>query len=143
MPVVAVDNLGREAEVRYRIEHCARKECVLLALGLAAAVNFIAEVKFAVDKINAHIVEHEPFYAAVLRAPTEVYIKIKHVLDSVCVFILYAAVIGRNDPRVKAKLFKRLWQRSDDVGKAACFGKRSALGRGEKNIRQLPAALFI
>ena len=119
VPVVAVDDLGREIEVRDRVEHGAGEEGVLLALGLTAAVDLIAEVKLAVDEINAHVVEHEALYAAVLRAPAEVYIKIEHMLDALCVSVLYAAVVGRDDPCVEAELFKRLRQRPDNVGKAA------------------------
>ena len=121
VPVVAVNDVRLKAKVWYRIEHGARKESVLLALGLTAAIDLVAEVKLAVNKIDAHAVKLKALYAAVLGAPTEVYIKIEHVLDLRSVLILYAAVIRSDDPCVKAELFKRLRQRSDNVGKSARF----------------------
>ena len=116
-----MDDVGPKSKVRYRVEHGACEESVLLALCLAAAIDLVAEVKLAVNKINAHAVKLKALYAAVLSAPAEVYIKIEHVLDLRCVLILYAAVIRSDDPCVKAELFKRLRQRSDNVGKSAGF----------------------
>ena len=80
VPVVAVDDVGPKSKVRYRVEHGACEESVLLALGLAAAIDLVAEVKLAVNKIDAHAVKLKALYAAVLSAPAEVYIKIEHVL---------------------------------------------------------------
>ena len=116
-----MDYVGPKSEVRYRVEHGARKESILLALCLTAAVDLVAEVKLAVNKIDAHAVKLKALYAAVLGAPTEVYIKIKHVLDPGSVLVFYAAVIRSDDPCVEAELFERLRQRSDNVGKSAGF----------------------
>ena len=93
VPVVAVDNVGRKAEVRYRIQNGAGEKGILFALLVAALINFVAEIKLIIDQINAHAVKLQPLYAAILRAPAEVDIKIEHMLDPVCVFILNAAVI--------------------------------------------------
>ena len=104
MPVVAVDDVGHEAEVRYRIQNGTGKEGILLALFVAALVNFVAEIKLIIDQINAHAVKLQPLYAAILRAPAEVDIKIEHMLDPVCVFILNAAVIRSYYPCVDPEL---------------------------------------
>ena len=57
VPVVAVQYLRSEIEVRYAVEHGAAEERVLFALGLTAAVYFIAEVLLVVDEIYRHAVK--------------------------------------------------------------------------------------
>ena len=91
----------------------------MLALLVAAFVYPAAEIELVIDKIDGNAVKLKPLYAAVLPAPTEVYIKIEQMLDLIGIFILYAAVIGRDNPCIDAESFQRFWQRSDDIGKTA------------------------
>ena len=88
VPVVAVQYVGEEAEVGYRVEHGAGEEGVLLPLGEAAAVYAVAEVVLVVHEVDSDAVEHELLYAAVLAAPAEVHGEAEHMLDPVAVLSL-------------------------------------------------------
>ena len=142
VPVVAVDNVHIEAEVRYRVEHRAAEERVLLALRVSPAVYLIAEILFIVNEIYRHAVEHELFYPDVFLPPAELCIEIEHVLDLVGIFILYAAVVRGDDSRVDAELGKRLRERAHNVRQPAGLGERRAFGRDEQNVRQSITPVF-
>ena len=142
VPVVAVQHLRREVEIRDAVEHSAAEKCVLLALGLTAAVYFIAEVLLVVDEVYRHAVKHQLLDADICLPPAECAVKVEHVLHAVGVFILDDAVIRRYDARVDAELCKRLRQRADDVGKPAGLAQRRALCRRQQHIRQRGEVLF-
>ena len=120
----------------------AAEERVLFALGLTAAVYFIAEVLLVVDEIYRHAVKHQLLDADICLPPAERAVKVEHVLHAVGVFILDDAVIRRYDARVDAELCKRLRQRADDVGQSAGLAQRRALCRRQQHIRQRGEVLF-
>ena len=140
VPVVAVQDVGEEAQVGYGVEHGAREEGVLLALGHAAAVDAVAEVVLVVDEVDGHAVDHKPLYAHVLAAPAEVDRETEHVLDLVAVPVLHTAVIGGYHARVYAERREALGQGPDNVGEAAGLGYGRALGAHEQYGRQTVAA---
>ena len=142
VPVVAVQDLGREVEPWQRLQDRAGEKRILLALGLAAEVNAVAEIKLVVHEVDDDAVEQQPLDADVLMPPAEIDIKIRQVRDLGCVFFLDHAVVRRDDACVKAERGQTFRQCADDVCKAAGLGQRCALGGRQQHAGQVAAALF-
>jgi len=142
VPVVAVQDLGREVQPGQRLQDRAGEKRVLLALGLAAAIDAVAEIKLVVHEVNDDAVEQQPLDADVLVPPAEVDIKIRQVRDLRCVLFLDHAVVRRDDARVEAERGQTFRQRADNVRKAAGLGQRRALGGCQQHAGQVAAAFF-
>ena len=119
MPVVAVDDVRREAEVRNGVEHGAAEESVLLYLVIAAAVYLIAEVAFTVHKVNYDAVKLQLLNADIFMPPAQIDKEIKKMLHLRGILFLYDPVIRRYHARIYPQPCKRLRQRADNVRKAA------------------------
>ena len=72
-------------------------------------------------------------------APAEPDAEVEQMLDLSGIFLLDAAVVGRDDARVHPVLPERFRQRARHVGKAAGLGKRRALRRGQQHLRHFTA----
>ena len=142
MPVIAVQHLGREVEPWQRLQDRAGEKGVLLALGFAAEINAVSEVKLVVHEIDDNAVEQQPLDADVLMPPAEVDVEVCQVRDLSGVFVLDHAVIRRDDARVKAERRKALRQRADHVRETAGLGQRRALGGCQQHAGQVAAPLF-
>ena len=142
VPVVAVQDLGRKVQPGQRLQDRAGEKRILLALGLAAEVDAVAEIKLVVHKVDDDTVEQQPLDADVLVPPAKVDIKIRQVRDLGCVFFLDHAVVRRDDACVKAERGQTFRQCADDVRKAAGLGQRRALGGCQQHAGQVAAAFL-
>ena len=142
MPVVAVQHLGREVQPWQRLQDRAGEKGILLALGLAAAIDAVAEIKLVVHKVDDDAVEQQPLNADVLMPPAEVDIEVCQVRDLSGVFVLDHTVIRRDDACVKAERREALRQRADHVRETAGLGQRRALGGCQQHAGQVAAPLF-
>ena len=142
VPVVAVQDLGRKVQPWQRLQDRAGEKRILLALGLAAAINAVAEIKLVVHKVDDDAVEQQPLDADVLVPPAEVDIKIRQMRDLRCVLFLDHAVVRRDDACVKAERGQTFRQRADNICKAAGLGQRRALGGCQQHAGEVAAAFF-
>ena len=143
MPVVAVHDLGRKVQRRDRVQHGAAEEGVLLALGLVAAVDPVAEILLVVDQIEDDAVHDQLFNADIGQTPAELAVEMAEMLGLAGVFILDDAVIGGDDARVDIQRTEGLGQCADHVGKTSGLGQRHALGGGEEHLRHLLAPALL
>ena len=142
VPVVAVQDLGRKVQPWQRLQDRAGEKRVLLALGLAAKIDAVAEIKLIVHEVDDDAVEQQPLDADVLVPPAEVDIKIRQMRDLRCVLFLDHAVVRRDDACVKAERGQTFRQCADDVRKAAGLCQRRALGGCQQHAGQVAAAFF-
>ena len=142
VPVVAVQDLGRKVQPRQRLQDRAGEKRILLTLGLAAAIDAVAEIKLVVHEVNDDAVEQQPLDADVLVPPAEVNIKIRQMRDLRCVLFLDHAVVRRDDACVKAERGQTFRQRADNICKAAGLGQRRALGGCQQHAGEVAAAFF-
>jgi len=137
-----VQDLGRKVQPRQRLQDRAGEKRILLTLGLAAAINAVAEIKLVVHEVNDDAVEQQPLDADVLVPPAEVNIKIRQMRDLRCVLFLDHAVVRRDDACVKAERGQTFRQRADNICKAAGLGQRRALGGCQQHAGEVAAAFF-
>ena len=142
VPVVAVQDLGRKVQPWQRLQDRAGEKRILLALGLAAAIDAVAEIKLVVHKVDDDAVEQQPLDADVLVPPAEVDIKIRQMRDLRCVLFLDHAVVRRDDACVKAQRGQTFWQRADNIRETAGLGQRRALGGCQQHAGEVAAAFF-
>ena len=141
MPVIAVEDIGREVQIGNCIHHGTCEESILLPFRITAAINRIAEIEFTVYQINRYSIQNQFFNPCILVTPAEIHIKSEHVLNFSGILLLNAAVIGSDHTRINAERSKILRQGTDYIRQAARFGKRSTLGGNEQDIRQFFAFL--
>ena len=137
-----MQDLGREVQPGQRLQDRAGEKRVLLALGLAAEINTVAEIKLVVHEVDDDAVEQQPLDADVLVPPAEVDIKIRQMRDLRCVLFLDHAVVRRDDARVKAERGQTFRQRADHVCKTAGLGQRCTFGGCQQHAGQVAAPLF-
>ncbi len=142
VPVVAVDHVGREAEIGQGFQNGAAEEAVLLPLREASAVDPVSEEALVVHEVDGHAVQLQLFDPDVLAPPAELDIEEEQMLDPVGEALLDTAVIGGDDARVDAEPAERPRQRPDHVGEASGLGQGRALGRGQQDAGHLPPSLF-
>ena len=132
-----------EVQVGQHVQHGAAEEGVLLTLGVAAAVDLVAEVLLVIDQIDGDAVQLQLFQAHISVAPAQSGIEVEHMLHLVGILILDAAVVWGNDSGVDAQLLQRLGQGAHHVGQAAGLGQRGALSGHQQHIGHLGAAALL
>ena len=136
VPVVAVQHLRPEVQQGNQLQHRPLEKGVLLHLGAAAPIDGVAEIVFAVHQVDGQAVQLQLLQPGVLVPPAQVHIDVGHVLHPVGVFLLDTAVIGRDDPGLKALIGQGPGQAPRHVRQAPGLAQRGALRRRQQHGRQ-------
>ena len=137
LPVVAVHDVGLEAQVRKRVNDRAAEEAEALILIAAQAVDVAAaEVEMIVDEVEGHALILKRLDAAVLPAPAKLDLKLAFGLHLGGPFLGDGRVQRHHDAHVDALLGQNRGKRAHDVGQAARLDKRHAFGSGKQNLHQ-------
>ena len=134
LPVVAVDEVRLEAQVRQRVDDCAAEVAIALVLVAAHAIDVgAAEVVLIVHKVERDALVHQGLDAAVLVTPAQLDLKLALVLHLLAEGIGDGAVQRQDDAHVHALALQHGRQSARHVGQAAGLDKGDTLGSGKKN----------
>ena len=143
MPVIAVDNIGIKAKLRNSLNDGAAEVHILLAFGLAAAVDLVAEVFLIVNEIYGNAVYFNTLNTHIFLYPANEYFKVKQMLYLILVLVLDDLVIGGNNSGIDTELCQILRQSADNVSKTAGLAQGCAFSSSQQNLGHLStAALF-
>ena len=132
LPVVAVDDIRLEAEMRKGINHRTGEVAKALVLIAAETIDIgTAEIILIVDKVESDPLILKRADATVLLAPAEDYLEFTFELHLSPVFRRDGGVQRKNHADVHAAAFQNRGECADNVGKTACLDKRNAFGCGE------------
>ena len=134
LPVVAVDDVRLEAQVRQRVDDCAAEVAVALVLVAAHAVDVgAAEVVLIVHEVERDALIDQGLDAAVLVTPAQLDLKLALILHLLAEGIGDGAVQRQDDAHVDALALQHGGQGARHVGQAAGLDKGDAFGSGKKN----------
>ena len=135
LPVVAVDDVGLEAQVRQRVDDRAAEEAEALVLVAAQTVDVAAaKVELVVHEVEGHALILQRLDAAVLLAPAELNLELALGLHLGSPLFRDGRIQRQDHAHIGALLLEHRRQRAHNVGQAAGFDKRHALGRGKQNL---------
>ena len=135
LPVVAVQHVGDEVDLRQRFQHRAAEEGKALALVAAQAVDVIpAEILLGVDEIEGDALVFQLLHADVLMPPAEVDVEIQHMLHLFAPLCADRLVKRQNDAHILTVFPNFLRQRADHVGQSAGLDERDTFGRSKQNF---------
>ena len=135
LPVVAMQHVGLEADMRQRLQHRAVKVRKALALVAAQSVHVgPAEVVFVIHEVEGYAFVNQFLYAAVLPAPAQVYVEIELMSHLVAPRFGYLAVQRQYHAHVHVVFEYLLGQRAYYVGQASGFDKRNAFRCGKQHF---------
>ena len=130
LPVVAVDDVGAEAQIRQNGEHRLAKKCKFFHILMDVPIQVVGlEVKFIVDKVHRYAVVLQLKNPAVLPAPRERNLNRLDKAHLLHIFVRDTAVFWHDEADVDLLFVKRRRQRPRHVGKPARFCERDGLGR--------------
>ena len=106
---------------------------VLLTLGLAAFIDWTAEIIFVINEIIGHTIRNQTFDTNVLTSPAKMDPEINEMCGFSAVLLLNDTVEWNHDAHIQPQCGQIARKRSDDVGQAARFGERRAFRTDDQN----------
>ena len=132
LPVVAVDHVGDEVDLRQRFQHGPAEVGEALALVTAHAVDIIAsEILLVIHEIEGDAGIDQLHDAHVLAAPAEIDIEIEHVLHLIAPALVNGLVQGQDDANILAGLEDLFGKRAYHIRQTTGFDERNAFRRGK------------
>ncbi len=131
LPVMAVDNVGMEANYRQDCQRGLGEVAEFLNVPMDVAVGFrVGEIVLIVDEIVGNAVQLAGHNADIdITKLAEIHIEMVHILEIIAVLFGNACVVGDNDAHVIFILVEGLGQCAHDIGKTASLNKRHTFRR--------------
>ena len=135
LPVMAVQDIGLKAYQRQRVEHRAAEKPVSLILVPAHPIDVRAvEIVAVVHEIPGQSFVFQSLNAAILPAPSQLHLKINHMLHLAFELLRDFAIQGQNHAHIHAPGLEHRRQRAHHVRQAARLDEGNAFGRGKEHF---------
>ena len=140
LPVVAVDDVGGEVDVKQGLQHGAGEEGEALAVVVEAVETAALEVILVVEEVVGHAVDLSLEQAAVLAAPAHRDGVVGHIFQLVAE--LQVAVQRHDDAGVHAVLDQSLGQRASHIGQTAGLRKGGCFRSSIQDLHKIRSFLI-